>query len=131
MATREPEGSSAVPSEPEELWCEFSPEGCSVATSLWVGSNIYRDVCTELMAQITGHGKSGTSEEDRSFYPKFYHIRKGGAWKIQESLEAKSRLGKVYRCPCPSGTQISATFKVLRGFSDNVQSVTLQKLETY
>ena len=83
------------------------------------------------MAQITAHGKSGTGEEDKSFNPKFYHIRKRGAWKIQESLEAKSGLGKVYNCPCPSGTQISATFNVLHGFSDDVQSVTLLKLETY
>jgi hypothetical protein len=130
MATREPGESSAVPSEPEERWIDFNAGGCSVATSLTVCSRIYRDVGTELMTQITVHGGSGTGEEDKSFNPGFYHIRKGGAWKIQESLEAKSGLGKVYECPCPSGTQISAVFNILYGFSDDVQSVTLPKLET-
>jgi hypothetical protein len=136
MATPEPGESSAVPSEPEKRWINFNPGGCSVATSLTVCSSIYRDVSTELMTQITVHGGSGTDEEDKSFNPKsfnpkFYHIRKGGAWTIQESPKSRSGLGKVYHCPCPSGTQISAIVNSLYGFSDDVKSVTLPKLETY
>jgi hypothetical protein len=49
-------------------------------------SRLLPDICTELMTQITGHGKScnGEYEENESFESKFYKVSHG-PWRSQKS----------------------------------------------
>jgi hypothetical protein len=82
------------------------------------------------MTQITAHGRSCTGAEAKSFPSKFHDDRNGG-WKFQVSGVSTSDLERVVKCPVPSGTHVRSTFGVWYGLSDEIQSVSLHKLETY